>query len=358
MRFVVCVLLLSSGACLKPSETKSPDALQALEFQRQLAAALDARIAECAQVPKELAAGAAQLHPIGRLNVQKATAAGRLAFSAADVGACLDSVRTIGCDELPRAYDRLLGPCAKVLTGKAEAGSDCYSRMECGAGLVCTLGDGSCPGKCAKPNPLATVCEEKHPCADDAFCVCIDGACKKKGCVAGGKVGSPCGHADDPPCEAKLYCPPVGARSANTCQPQIAAGGSCPSTDACKPPLRCAGLTSSKQPGQCKRALDNGAACTPGKLECGDSSACVGDAKKPPRCLAWGATGAACGPTPLGEYYGCINGYCETIGTAKNGACRPYKKDGEPCDPNAPGACGPGQCDRVALKCVYGCAER
>jgi hypothetical protein len=68
--------------------------------------------------------------------------------------------------------------------------------------------------------------------------------------------------------------------------------------------------------------------------------------------------GSACGPTPLREYVGCAGGWCETANGAQNGACQPYRQAGEPCDPRALEPCGLGQCDRVALTCVYACAEQ
>lgn len=343
---LAALIALCVVACTGPKRT-SPGALKALDFQQKLTTALDARLAECAQVPKPLVAGTAALYGVARFNLNKAIEQERIVFVEDAAAACLDAIPTTPCEDVRHSLDSLRGPCAKVLRGAVAVDGDCFAAIECKEGLVCSAGS-ACPGKCTKPNPVGTVCDAKHGCAEGIECVCTDGGCLKRGCRELGKPGADCGTVETPSCEAGYFCPPVGARMASSCQPKIGAGGVCPTSDACKAPLVCVGLVSSKKPGMCKRAVENGEACAVGKGECGASASCVGG-----KCAAWGGVGSACGYRD--EYTGCVSSWCD----AKAGTCKAYKKDREACDPSAAmDQCGPGTCDRVALTCVYPCADR
>lgn len=351
----VALLLLTTIACAPQPKRTSPATLRALDFQQQLSAAIEARAGECAQVPKAMTAGLAATHGLGRFNLGKSLAADRIAFDDAQVVACIDSLKKLPCENVRVALETLTGPCEKVITGKVALGGECYESLECAAGLACATA--GCPGKCAKALQEGGHCDDKHPCGPELACICTDGGCRVHACVPHGKIGANCGHAEDAPCDGKLYCPPVGARMANACQPKAGANAVCPSSDACKPPLVCVGLQSSKHPGVCKPPLDNGAACTPGKNECGETASCVVSGKGG-KCTAWGGPGSACGISGA-EYAGCAFSYCDMAKGQTTGTCRAYKTDGDACDPAGPlDACGPGQCDRVALTCVYACNEK
>ena len=218
-----------------------------------------------------------------------AIAAGHVLYDPAQLAACEDGIRELGCDVLTQTFP---GPCVEVLEGNIANGGECLITAECEGTSFCTSG-ASCPSTC---QPLL---EAGGTCADDGQCG--DGlACLAGECGALSTEGEPCSGDSGKACALGLSC--VGSTDT--------VAGDCTTND-------------EVQAG----ALDE--SCEPGGILCNEGLSCVFNGGMGFHCQGAADTGEEC---YLGLPGQCANDeYCDTTEITEAGTCRALPGAGEDC---------------------------
>ncbi len=303
--------------------------------------------------------------------VVPAIAAGRVAYDASKLDACINDSKATFCDS------NRIGPgaasCKQVFRGLVPLGSSCYAPMfsgvgdslmlnECDGGY-CTASYQTCPGRCTKYAAATEACSNSGPyCADGLFC---DGA----NCRPQLGLSAAC---DDVMrrCAPLLACGPHDADGAFTCETKKEEGQgctydtecyrficlqgicraghegeSCAAFGKCDPGFKCAGRA-------CVKPLAADAPCTTGYEACADGLACeivgLDDAGSPV---------GACHPSRAGtDGQPCFNGQCGAgfwcdRSAGFRGTCKSPAGEGGTCEPSVVESCAAGLACNDAKVC-------
>lgn len=282
-----------------------------------------------------------------RVPFEDSVGAGRAAYHADLMPACVAAYESMACDET----DTFPEVCQDALEGLVPASGECASSWECEGSLYCATDQG-CPGTCQAPLEAGQACEETDVCA--AGLACFAGKCEPKQ-----KQNEDCGELF-PPCEPGLLC--LGEDKAKvtpgTCVAVVdafvkAQGTPCDLATLafCKPGLHC--------------AFDNVLNLAAVKGNCVVPSPIGGDCKTslPDPCpvgaycrASWIATTGICALLP-GDGEPCATGWvlknpcqpyhrCIETGPATK-VCKAMAYLGEPCEDDA--MCYTGACDSVCV---------
>jgi hypothetical protein len=199
----------------------------------------------------------------------RAVAAGRVAFDASSLDACVADIDASGCNADPSWTFDPQGPCAKAIV-RADAGV-CETTWECGAGAFCTSENVFCSSSatCAPRPGLGAPCGEHFSCAYGLACAEAAGAIT---------------------CEPPRTTPRI---------PSTPIGGACGGpTTRCEPAARCTD-------GTCVRKADVGEPCT-AEQECLTNRCAAGV------CARHAQSGEPCAATTdCAELLGCNEGICQ-----------------------------------------------
>jgi hypothetical protein len=203
-----------------------------------------------------------------------------------------------------------------------EVGSPCEGGWQCPLTLACVKASAAAMGTCQPGRWDGEPCEQQgldgygHAVSDCAFtlsCLSLDGDVPR--CYGGSRVGQPCGFLPGRPepdfrviCIEGATCEPSLEQAGRCVKSHQNAGGPCTEQSQCVPGTEC-------------RGADLVAACVPVFSHRADGESCsVGD----------------------GEQACVFGSYC-TLDTPSSmmGAshCRTYRKQGEPCAPDAGDSC-------------------
>lgn len=235
------------------------------------------------------AAIAAELRAKDFAYMDEAIAAGHVLYDPAQLAACAEGIRALGCDVLTSTFPE---PCVQVLEGNVDIGGECTITAECKGTAFCTSG-ASCPSTCQALLPPDAECDADGQCADGL--TCLGGRC---GALAGD--GDACAGSTGIPCELGLSCVGSTDTVAGVCEPNAEV-----------------------------QAGDEGESCEPGGILCQEGLSCVFDGASAFHCEAAVASGEAChlglpGQCPADEY-------CDTTEITEAGVCKQLPADGEPC---------------------------
>jgi hypothetical protein len=259
-------------------------------------------------------------------SIQASIDDGRTAYAASEAQACLDAVRTAGCN----VGDAFASEsCEAALDGTVESGGDCDFDHECDGAAYCKS-SGSCPGACTPKAAVGETCDNEDQCQLGLTCAVDTGRC-----VALAGAGDLCGGSEGTQCSDGLFCAGQdestgkagNCRSASEvlvgevgedCEPAAGklckAGVSCTldSLDGQTPVFKCAAIAGS------------GAACKPGyPSPCPADEYCsVPAASLEGTCTAAPQSGEACAtpafedtPSICAPYTRCVDGMCHALAT-------------------------------------------
>jgi len=241
--------------------------------------------------------------------------AGRQAYDAKALPACLARIQTRACSDLTDlTVTGLLAGCS-AFAPQVESGGSCRNSLDCTAGFYCNT-SAQCPGQCV------ALIQAEVPC-DPA-----GAGCKPNTTCFGGTCRAPlpadagCNSLFTPPCAQGLGC------VSGLCAPQVGADGGCTVLGTeCQPQMACTGSGFSGRSCQPAKAL--GAACNPGQSECGYFLWCNAASSQ---CERWARYHEPCGFIN-GEFVGCLDGRCASS------LCEAFFVPGEKCSSNSD--CGP-----------------
>lgn len=228
--------------------------------------------------------------------------AGTVAYNPGKVQACLDAIKSGGCDVLDGGTPAV---CEEAVEGKVARGGDCNAAIECAGADFCEFTTSACPGKCAALRPEGASCNANEECQDGLTCQ-ADATPTEQKCRAPAKVGEACEGPDGRDCVAGTICVGEDQMKSGTCK---LAGD----------------LSTSGQ----------GESCDPGKdILCQEGLSCVIDAVSPMatfKCAAPSSPGGTCrlgipDPCPSDEF-------CDAdfAGGKVEGICHKLPNDGQPC---------------------------
>ena len=291
--------------------------------------------------------------------------AGRISYDGVKAQICLGAItalgvcaKNIGCQPADAGSGTLPPECATMLVGNVGAQGVCFADVECQSGLYCAFGHGQCPGHCSAKVAANQPCDATVECIDSAACGSLpDGG---NGCLVNLPPTATGGNCANSSCLATDYCD-----ANSTCQPDVAAGGSCggasgavclptdecqgasattckscptavdapcqqtvTSGDNCPAGTFCQATISGPNPavGSCAELLDGGSLCAL-DLDCTPPLVCLGSE-------APGMTGSCGAPYPDGHacqsQKECNSGSCLSAHCLGTGASA-----GAPCDPNS-----------------------
>jgi hypothetical protein len=221
-------------------------------------------------------------------------------YDAAQLPACLDGVRELGCDVLTDSFPQ---PCVDVLAGNVPEEGECTIGAECEGTAFCAgAATGMCPSTCTALLAQGAACSANNECGDGLLCT-------RGTCQAPSRSGEPC-----------------GGDSGRTC----ALG------------FNCMGSTDTVV-GECVENAtvqvgEENDACEPGGTLCREGLSCVFASGEDFHCRPRVGSGEACrlglpGQCPYDEY-------CDAASVMQEGTCLPLPGDAEPCvlgDVCAPG---------------------
>lgn len=301
--------------------------LTAYAFCEQVRATRCAFAVRCGDYGSEAAceAATARLHlqfpdtDLSCVDVVEPINAGRRAFHADVAAACLAAARTrCTADTLD---------CPGATTGIGTAGSECFVKDDCGAGLHCG-GDGTCPGHCTADKAEGVEVQSGVACGARLFAHPEqDGGTFSLVCRAQGDAGVPCAQTDA--CLRGLVC----EFTSGVCAVPGVEGVACNDNDllcvaglACQPSVD-GGVS------RCGRAAARGEACGRCRLDLrcardggevgvcddlrGDGGACLSDADCAPplwcnsssmQCQPPPGLGDSCAGTTCPAGLGCVVG--------------------------------------------------
>lgn len=213
--------------------------------------------------------------------------------------------------------------CGDVFVGDVGQGEDCFTDVECEAGLICASA-GRCPGRCEVPNALPTGFDcSIGGCPDGEFC---DGAV----CAPTLAEGAPCPN-DDAACEGELYCGKVADDPELLCRAPLPQGEACFFRSNCQSGLSCQLVGTEANERTCEPARADGASCFD-REECAAGLVCERNAG---RCVVPRQEQETCF-----DAFDCADGlYCWFEFNPEDGvgACREDSKvgigEGQPCNP-------------------------
>ena len=276
--------------------------------------------------------------------VARLVSAGTLVYSANQGKQCLDTVKTLSCDNTGP-----IAACNAAVTGTIPSGGACAAQAllvfnDCAPGNDCESNSNACGGTC---RPYARVGEACGYAVGDDYIDCEDGSnCgwDTEVCIADATEGQPCGGTDGVSCASGLHCEGGDYSTPGVCRKQKTSGA-CVSGDECASTYAC---VPSGGPGTCRKEKLPGEACVPGECislfsRCGTDGKCT-DARS--------AENQPCGSTG-GEYIQCASGlYCDHSDTTTDmGTCQREIPAGSSCISG--GVCtGSGYCDVTTGLCV------
>lgn len=221
--------------------------------------------------------------------MDEAIAAGHVLYDPAQLDACADGIRALGCGVLTQSFPE---PCVQVLEGNVAIDGECAITAECEGTAFCTSG-ASCPSTCQALLGADAACDDDGQCGDGL--ACVGGTC-----AALSGDGEPCSGDSGKACALGLSCVGSTDTAAGACQPnaEVQAGG-------------------------------EGDACEPGGILCQEGLSCVFDGGSAFHCEAAVASGESChlglpGQCPSDEY-------CDTTEVTAAGTCRALPGDGAAC---------------------------
>jgi len=221
--------------------------------------------------------------------MDEAIAAGHVLYDPAQLPACAEGIRALGCGVLTQTFPE---PCVQVLEGNVAIDGECSITAECEGTAFCTSG-ASCPSTCKPLLGAGDACEDDGQCGD--VLACVGGEC-----AALSGDGEPCSGDSGKACALGLSCVGSTDTQVGSCKPngEVQAG-----------------------------AADE--ACEPGGTLCQEGLSCVFDGASAFHCEAAVASGESChlglpGQCPVDEY-------CDTTEVTQAGSCRALPGDGEGC---------------------------
>ncbi len=247
--------------------------------------------------------------------------AGRTTFSVEAVEACGAAVAAARCQEL--ASGLVPEACGEIFVGAVGLKQDCFTDVECEAGLICASA-GRCPGLCEVPDrpPEVFNCTQVG-CPEGEFC--LAGSCAAK--LAEGE-GCP---NDDAACDEGLFCGKDVGEPELRCRVKKEQGERCFARSFCREGLSCQIIETDPAERTCEpeRASGgdcfDGEECAPGLVCDQNGGTCVVPRAEEERCFDV----FDCGP---GLY--CWEEFIEEPGV---GICRENQKvgvgEGQPCNP-------------------------
>jgi hypothetical protein len=294
-------------------------------------------------------------------SLNAAVANHKLTYDATKAAACLDQLaKPVAC-----SADVSLEPSCTttVLVAGVADGEPCDSSYVCHPGSTCYSGtaDDICPVPTCQHSPVAgDKCRDGYDCGFPYQCL-------GDTCVAGLKLGAPCGNPDQAGCGINLYC--ATKDPTPTCKRPVE-NGPCPLGEGCFDYQYCDSTR------HCHARVELGGDCSSGPDACGSFTACDPTTH---RCVEASHVGQLCGNivgiSILCQNSGCIAdadgvGHCvdpapdgaactqsyECLDVCTNGKCAPLTpNDGAPCTDAtlcATGTCGTdGLCSDTATGC-------
>jgi hypothetical protein len=271
--------------------------------------------------------------------LQNAVDAGRVAYHADLMPACVAAVGARACDQI---LDRNISECELAVEGTVAVAGACTSDWECEGTNVCKFEDG-CPGVCRPRGAAGTVCQRDDECSDGLICFVTVAQGQATGlCSAPSEASQPCEGNQSAGCRPDLFCagaknravPPVpGTCSSYTDVFSGAAGTTCNLSDTlCASGLCCAVQTIAPLEGECEPAVESGATCRlafPEQCPVGQYCGELNGATLQGTCVALPGEGEACarldGDDPL----------CAAYLRCDGGTCRAIQRLGGTCSSNA-----------------------
>ncbi len=221
--------------------------------------------------------------------MDEAIAAGHVLYDPAQLAACAEGIRALGCGVLTQTFPE---PCVQVLEGNVAIDGECLITAECEGTAFCTSG-ASCPSTCKPLLAAGATCEDDGQCGDGLACVVDE-------CAALSVEDEPCSGNSGKACALGLSCVGSTDTVAGACQPnaEVQAG-----------------------------AVDD--TCEPGGTLCQEGLSCVFDGGSGFHCEAAVSSGESChlglpGQCPLDEY-------CDSTEVTQAGTCRTLPANGEGC---------------------------
>jgi hypothetical protein len=269
------------------------------DFPKSYLSATCAFYARCGIFPDAATCEATNWVTAGLLTLQADVAAARITYSAAQAGACVDSIRSTPCTTVEQvAAAAAPSPCTGVFAGTVAAGGTCYVGGECAGSGTCvsaaTCTAACCAGTCAAPAASGGSCAFAT-CPTGMYCRASNMLCTPRATTQ----GSVCDASDG--CAPPLLCIP-DATGAGTCGKTLpATGGACNANAGCNDAFHdyCTAA------GACAKLVAVGQACTAGTATTSDSCVyyayCSGGT-----CKAFGTAGATCVSDPTSGASDCL----------------------------------------------------
>jgi hypothetical protein len=277
-------------------------------------------LVECHQSTPALADGVLATGVAESCDVLAASvAAGRITYSPPAGAACLAEADARTCVEL-LAYDE--PTCATPFTGTVPNAGACTLWNDCASGWCDT--SGTCPGVCTAWLGEGEGCSGGGECGPGL--VCGYGTCVPEPAPA--DDGESCVLAD---CTVGLTC----VWPSMTCQPEGATGDTCTWSGDCRPSLGCAANDT------CQPYLAEGSNCGTTDTVCVPGTSCVEGV-----CRALPREGEPCD----GDERWCLGSWCGA------GTCLEHLPEGAGCQDDEP--CGPGSECVIAEGSDVGTCER
>jgi hypothetical protein len=298
-------------------------------------------------------------------SIARGVEAGRIAFDRSSVGACIEAIRNLPCDEWGE-WDEAPAACRAMFAGRVAADGACFFAADCSGedALRCVFDD-PCAGRCVPYPKVGESCSNASPCSprDD----CVDGEC-----MAPGQLGDPCDRkvhrceagllcdgstcvplrTEGQPCDGIGDCAPaltcVQVDREYQCQPRRVEGEGCYS-DRCALGLECHSPDSNVVAHTCRRMKREGERCEFGIGECEYPNVCN---PATGTCVGPGIVGDSCGwmrSNGRAEVRGCWISYCNR----STSRCTAYTAPGESCviDDECWLGCGEDRRCYAALAC-------